>query len=94
MVLPTIASIAGIAIVWVTGERCDMGDKPSALAAMQRGGDADLDPKLVGSVGLRLAAITVTYIIVFIIISSVILFVSREDFEIGLADNDAEEAIV
>ena len=52
MVLPTIGSIAGIAIVWVTGERRDMGDKPSALAAMQRGGDADLDPKLVGSVGL------------------------------------------
>jgi hypothetical protein len=32
-----------------------VGNKLSALAAMQRGGDADLDPKLVGSVRLAFA---------------------------------------
>jgi hypothetical protein len=34
-----------MAIIRVAGERCDMGDELSALAAMQRGGDADLDPE-------------------------------------------------
>jgi hypothetical protein len=41
-----------MAIVWVAGERCDVGDKLPALAVMQRGSDADFDPEFVGSVRL------------------------------------------
>ena len=72
------------------------GEKLSALAGMHR---VCRDPNFLGSArpafGYNLlATITIARIIIFIIISSVILFVSREDSDVGFAENDAEEAIV
>jgi hypothetical protein len=45
----------GTAIVWIAGERCDVGDKLSTLAAMQQGGDAYFDPKFIGPVRVAFA---------------------------------------
>ena len=44
-----------VAIVGVAGQRLGVGDELAALGAMERGGERDLDAKLVGTMGLALA---------------------------------------
>ncbi len=57
---PICVSISGItvervAVVGVAGQRLGMGDELAALGAMERGGERDLDAKLVGTMGLAFA---------------------------------------
>lgn len=44
-----------VAVIRIAGQRLDMGDELAAAAALQRGGDGDLDAELVGLVGFALA---------------------------------------
>ncbi|CAH0356556.1 hypothetical protein SPH9361_04196 [Sphingobium sp. CECT 9361] len=44
-----------MAIIRIAGQCRDMGDELAALAAVDRGGDADLDAELIGAVCLALA---------------------------------------
>lgn len=44
-----------VAVMRIAGQRLDMGDELAAAAALQRGGDGDLDAELVGLVGFALA---------------------------------------
>ena len=44
-----------VAVVGIAGKRLHVGDELAALRAVQRRGDGDLDPKLIGPVRLALA---------------------------------------
>lgn len=43
-----------VAVIGIAGQRLDMGDELAAAAALQRGGDRDLDAELIGLVALPL----------------------------------------
>ena len=45
----------GVAIIWIAGQRLDVGDELAALAVLEGGGNADLDAELVRPMGLPLA---------------------------------------